>query len=696
MSPHLLCRLPLLLAAVGLSGNIAAAQEGDAATDLKVSRVALFSSGVGYFQCDTRVTGHASAELKFRTDQINDILKSLVARDADGGTIGVVSYASQDPIEKTLRSFGVDITGRPTLGQLLDQLRGEPVEIGGPRKMNGVIVGVEKRRQALPDKQVVEFDVLNVLTETGIQQLVLSEAQGIRLTNEKVAGELRKALDTLAKSHDADKKSVRLEFNGQGERRVRVSYLLEAPIWKTSYRLVLSAEGKPFLQGWATVENATEEDWNDVRLSLVSGRPISFIMDLYTPIYIPRPKVELELYASLRPPEMEAGFEDRSAVEMLGRVAARRESAPAAPAAAMRGRRMDEKAKSLGFAGAELAEADDAAFDGMKDSGVESVATAREAGELFEYVIDTPVSVARQHSAMLPIVNEEVDGEKVSVFNPATHAKHPLNSLMLTNATALHLMQGPVTLFDGNTYAGDAKLPDLNPGEKRLVPYALDLAIEVLTKQRSVPEETVSLRIAKGTLWHRRKLVDERVYDVKNKGDKERQVIIEQAYSGDWTLVEPKQPFERTQNLLRFKLPVAARQTASQLVRLEMTAEQAVGLTNLGFEQVQFYLRAKVISAGVKTALERIIVMRTELDNLSRQRGDLERDLNESRQDQERIRQNLATLPQNSDPYARQMRKFDDMETRIEQVSQRLADIRSQENEKRKELENYLLSLNVE
>lgn len=695
MSSPLLRCLPLLFVAFGVPATVAVAQDGNATTDLKVSRVALFSSGVGYFQCDSRVTGNASAELKFRTDQINDILKSLVARDADGGTIGVVGYASQDPIEKTLRSFGVDITGRPTLGQLLDQLRGEPVEIGGPRKMNGVIVGVEKRRQVLTDKQVIENDVLNVLTETGIQQLVLSDTQGIRLTNDKVAGELRKALDTLAKSHDADKKSVRLEFNGQGERRVQVSYLLEAPIWKTSYRLVLSDENKPFLQGWATVENATEEDWNDVQLSLVSGRPISFIMDLYTPIYIPRPKVELELYASLRPPEMEAGFEERTAADMLGRLAGRREAAPAAPAAQMRGRRMEDRAKSLGFAGAEMVEAD-AAFEDMKDSGVASVASAREAGELFEYPIDTPVSVARQHSAMLPIVTEEVEGEKVSVFNPATHAKHPLNSLLLTNATSLHLMQGPVTLFDGNTYAGDAKLPDLKPGEKRLVPYALDLAVEVLTKQRSVPEEMVSLRIAKGTLWHRRKLVDERVYDVKNKGDKQRQVIIEQAYSGDWTLVEPKQPFERTQNLLRFKLPVAPKQTASQLVRLEMTAEQAVALTNLGFEQIQFYMRAKVISPAVKAALERIIVMRTELDNLSRQRADLERDVNEARQEQERIRQNLATLPQNSDPYARQMRKFDDMETRIEQVSQRLAEMRTQENEKRKELESYLLSLNVE
>src|SRR5207248_2759432 len=117
-------------------------------------------------------------------------------------------------------------------------------------------------------------------------------------------------LATLATGHDADKKTVTLRFEGKGQRRVRASYLLEAPIWKTSYRLELT-EKKPFLQGWATVENATEEDWKDVRLSLVSGRPISFMMDLYTPIYVPRPREELELYASLRAPEFEAGYDDK-------------------------------------------------------------------------------------------------------------------------------------------------------------------------------------------------------------------------------------------------------------------------------------------------------------------------------------------------------------------------------------------------
>src|SRR5207253_8794750 len=116
--------------------------------------------------------------------------------------------------------------------------------------------------------------------------------------------EFRKALETLTLTHDTQKKSVSLNCVGEGERKVKVGYVVENPIWKTSYRLVLgkAKEEKPFLQGWAVVENPSDEDWKDVRMALVSGRPISFEMNLYDPLFVKRPTVELELFASLRPP----------------------------------------------------------------------------------------------------------------------------------------------------------------------------------------------------------------------------------------------------------------------------------------------------------------------------------------------------------------------------------------------------------
>lgn len=657
--------------------------------DLKISRIALFSSGVGFFQCEADVTDASTAELRFRTAQINDILKSLVVQDLDGGSISVVGYPSQEPIDRALKSFGVDITGKPTLAQLLDQLRGEAVRIAGSQSLDGLIVGVEKQRVVLDDKNVVDFDVLNVLTDAGLRQLRFSDLAGVKFANEKVDAELRKALATLAASHDADKKSVTIEFTGKGQRRVRASYLVEAPIWKTSYRLVLDDKTKPFLQGWAMVENTTEEDWKDVRLSLVAGRPISFTMDLYSPIYVPRPKEELELYTSLRPPTPEGVFTDV-------------QSALPPPAAAARlGKRSAGRGGTATIAGvagdlAMTPDVDKGLAEAIRDSGVQSVATAEEAGELYEYSIKTPVSIPRRQSAMLPIVNQEVTGQKVSLFNPANHPKHPLNALELHNTTGLNLMQGPVTLFDGNVYAGDAKLPDLRPDEKRLVAYALDLAMEVRVDSESQPGRIVSLRIAKGTLWHKTKYVDERTYVVRNKDAKDRTLLIEQPFSSDWTLVEPKDPFERTAHAFRFKVNVPAGKSVSQPVRLERVPEESVILSNTALNTITYYLRAKSISSAVKQALERLASLRNELDRLLAKRETAERDLETARSEQARIRENLKTLQGGGDAHARQLKKFDEFENQIERLSAELSDSRAQERKQVEAIDDYLLGLNVE
>lgn len=685
--------IPILIAC------LAAARAAAGPVDLRVTRVAVFSSGVAYFECDATVEGDASAELTFRTAQINDIIKSLMVHDFDGGAVGVVSYPSRDPIEKALRSFGVDITGKPTLAQLLDQLRGEPVEIAGPRTLSGVIVGVEKQKIAV-DRNTIEVDVLNVLTGAGIQQLRVSELGGIRLVNEKIDSELRKALATLALAHDADKKSVRLSFSGQGRRRVRVAYLLEAPIWKTSYRLALREGSKPVLHGWATVENATEEDWKDVRLSLVSGRPISFIMDLYSPLYVPRPKVEPELYASLRPPEYEGDVK-------LG-AAARPQDKEVARAGADRGRRtpaaLAAPADALegGAGGLVRPGAGDVDGDAMADwvgklgGSIQSVAAAQEAGELFEYRIQIPVSINRQNSAMLPIVTGPVEGEKVSIFNPGTHPKHPLNGLHLTNTTGMNLMQGPVTVFDSDVYAGEARLPDLRPGEKRLIAYALDLGTEVVVEQKPTHDEVLKARIAKGTFWLQRKLVDTRRYLVRNKDGKDKTVLLEQPYGNEWKLVEPKEPYERTALLSRFRVAVPAGRTVEQKVELEQVTDESIAMTSLDTRLIELYQRSAGVSQKVKDALQKLVTLRSELDAVVRQRAEREKETGEAVAEQGRVRQNLQTLDRNTDSYQRQLRKFDELETRIEQLREQVSRLRESEQEKRKALEDYLLSIEVD
>jgi len=268
----------LLVLACGhfaMVGSVRAADEL-----LPVKRVVLFTSGVGFFQREGEVSGEASVELSFRTEQINDLLKSLVLQDFGGGKIAPVVFGSRDPIEHTLKSFAIDVTDNPPLAELLNRMRGIEVEITAPNGIKGVVVGTEAQEQKVKD-EVIRIKILNLMTDQGLRAIPLEQVQQIQILNAPLDSEFRKALGVLATSHDTQRKPVLVTFTGQGKRRVSVGYILEAPIWKTSYRLELAEKKQPFLQGWAIVENTTDEDWKAVNLTLVSGRPISFIMDLY-------------------------------------------------------------------------------------------------------------------------------------------------------------------------------------------------------------------------------------------------------------------------------------------------------------------------------------------------------------------------------------------------------------------------------
>ena len=481
------------IAAFSFAGQLPAADEK--ASDVPLTRVVLFSSGVGFYEHNGKVEGDSHVDLRFNVEDINDLLKSMVLQDFGGGRISTVNYGSKDPITKALKTFAIDLTSNPTLADLLKQIRGEKVQVDAPTAITGTIVGVEKRKVKVGKEEVIEQEFLNILTDQGLRSVGLETVSRIRLLDDKLNGELQQALQILSSSHDTDKKTVTLNFLGQGKRDVKVGYIQESPIWKTSYRLVLKDDEKPFLQGWAIVENTTEQDWNDVNLTLVSGRPISFIMDLYQPLYVQRPEVKPELYASLKPQTYDQDLANKEAE--FRAAGERSEEKLAAKSEAPRNARfsMDGAARGRGFGGgfgggglggglAAPAAAAPAtqAFDPTQ--GVQSLAQAGDVGELFQYVIATPVKLPRQQSAMLPIVNESVEGSKVSIYNQNVQAKHPLNGLRLKNTTKLHLMQGPVTVFDGGAYAGDARIEDLQPGTERLVSYALDLDTEVCAREQ--------------------------------------------------------------------------------------------------------------------------------------------------------------------------------------------------------------------
>jgi len=686
----MLKRTCLLALLITFAAAITLAEESKDA-NLPLKRVVLFNSGVGFFEHSGKVDGNATVEMKFKTDQINDLLKSMVVQDLDGGRISTVNYGSKDPITKTLKTFSIDLTANPTLAQLLQQVRGERVELEAPNKLAGVILGVETRKKQIGEQTFIDVDILNLLTDGGLRAVPMDSISTLRLMNEKLDAELRKALALLASAHDTDKKAVELSFLGKGERRVRVGYIQEAPVWKTTYRLVLT-DDKPLLQGWAIVENTSEEDWKDVNLSLVSGRPISFVMDLYQPLYVPRPEVELELFASLRPQtygqDLAKKDEAFGGVRMnfLARGAKQRlmeeqpASAPAVPPGSMADMPNPESAKE----------------SWNISQGVQSAAQGADLGSLFQYTIDSPVSLPRQQSAMLPIVNADVKGEKVSIYNQNVHVKHPLAGLQFTNTTGLHLMQGPITVFDGGSYAGDAKIEDLPPGTERLISYAMDLDTEVAPLTKGYPEELLSVRLLKGTMIATRKYVRGQEYTVKNSGKAAKKVLIEYPVDASWKLVKPEKPAEKTRDLYRFAVDAKPGEPVTILVEEERTDSQTVVINNLDDGSLQFYINAKVVGDKVKDALKEIVKRKAELGQLTVNKQQHEQRVREIGEDQTRIRQNMAQLDRNSDVYKNYVKKFSDQESEIEKLRVQIAELVDEEVNKRKSLDGYLTGLDLQ
>ncbi|MBM4042216.1 MAG: DUF4139 domain-containing protein, partial [Planctomycetes bacterium] len=450
-----------------------------------VTKVTAFSSGVAYFEHNGKVTGSAEVQLKFKTDGMSDMLKSLVVLDLGGGTAGSVNYASSEPLTRALKSFGIDISGAPTLAQLLQQVRGAEVAIMAPEKITGKVLGVEtKTRHILPSNTIIQEQVLCLVTAEGIKSIPIETIRGIALTNEKLNSELNKALALLVESRDTDSKAVQINFVGEGERPVRIGYISEAPVWKTSYRLVLTDEKKEeaTLQGWAIVENTSDYDWEGVDLTLVAGRPISFVEDLYTPLYLDRPVVQTERFASLRPRTYEDGIKAEKEMlalraemeDAVGDLAeGRREARKADMGARARANRMLAAAPGAPPAAGKPMEQLERAATAALTRGATAVATGQAVGELFSYHIKTPVSLSRRKSAMLPIVNQVVKCRKISIYNPGQLATNPLNGVWLTNSSPSSLLAGPVTVFDAGTYAGDAQIGNFPPGDKRLLSYAV-------------------------------------------------------------------------------------------------------------------------------------------------------------------------------------------------------------------------------
>ena len=679
---------------------------------LPVRRITLFTSGVSYTERGGTVDGDATVPLLFRTPQINDILKSMVLIDRQG-QVQPATYAAHDPVGHTLRSFAVDVTQNLSQQEILNRLRGSrvTVETGNRPALTGQIVGVESRQVLGADGKPTAVAFLNLLGETGLASVRLDTDTTVRLLDAQLNKEFQDALTTLATQTDEQRRQVTLHFAGQGKREVRVGYVTEAPLWKMSYRLLISGAdldkpGKPYLQGWAMVENTSDDDWQNVRLSLVSGRPISFIQDLYQPLYIPRPVVGPDIVASPYPQTHDGSLLSTNGQGFGGGGGGYPVGASGPSGFGGGGRNgapgedkntLDRMARVSGDTYMAYKASDPAArsLDYLRES-VKAQAAGQKAGELFQYNISTPVTLPRRQSALIPVVAQDIEADKVSLYNADSDARYPLNALRLHNTTALHLKGGPVTLFDGGIYAGDARMEDIPPGDTRLLSYAVDLGIEGERQAIQYSSVETGLSLKRRLLIIARRDRMETTYTLKSKSDKPRTVLIEHPFNSLFSLIQPTKPAERTAALYRFTVALAPGKAETLKVVQERPQTENLALLDGDMNRLTGYTKSKSISPKLLAALQEILARRRHVQDLEAQAAARESDVQAIGTDQERIRKNMMALDKDSALYKRYVGELDTQESKIETLRQEAARLRAQAVTAAQEFSAYLDTLTIE
>lgn len=690
---------------------------------LPIRRITLYRSGVGAFERQGAVQENARVQLRFDVGQINDILKSLQLLDLDGGRIDSVSYASKDPLARRLSSFSVPIADSPSLPVLLGRLRGSAIEVKTIEgsTISGTILNVESRK--VPgggkDQPAIEMPFVALVTGAGIRAVAIDAITAMQLQDKQLADELNRALAAVAEARADRIKAVDLSLSGAGNRRVVVRYVHETPVWKTSYRLVLSdapeqkaaaaggKDGKPVpdtlsLQGWAIVENTTDNDWKDVRLSLVSGRPVSFQMDLSEPLYLGRPDIPVPTIPGVLPRNFAAGTGGEKPGTPPMPAASGAPGRPAGPGGEARARSALGRLEA-GKMEMPATDANGLARDMLSLSADDLVryspaaqARAGEVGEVFFFEVQNPVTIERQRSAMIPFLGSNIEGRRVSIYNMADRPDHPMRGLQLTNTSGMQLLPGPLAVFDGTAYAGDATINQVSPGDKRLLAYALDLDVVVTTKPESSGDVT-RVRIVQGLIEQTFKSRESLTYTFDNKDQKRsRTIIVEHPKLPGWSLVGPEKAQEETQDLYRLEVTADAGKAASLTVTQEIVRAQQLDITSIDTPTIVRLGQSGKASPAVVKAIQQLAGLQSAVAQAQNEVNALQQQISTNTAEQTRISQTMERLPQNSDVYADYMKELKDLNTTLRTLRQKHKDKMAEAVTKTSERDAFVQNLNVE
>lgn len=699
-------------------GGVAPAAVATTGMDaLPITSITLYRSGVGSFLRSGQVTDDAKVQLRFDVSQINDVLKTMQVLDLSGGRVESVSYASKDPLVRRMASFSLPIGDNPSMQSLLERLRGSVITLQLTEgTVSGTVLSTEVRKVPVAGTGPggtgagsIDAAFVNLVTGTGIRSVPIASIGSFQLADKTLAEELNRALMALADSRGERSKAVEVTLDGAGKRNIVVGYVHETPVWKTTYRLLLpetedagSPAPQAVMQGWAIVENTTDQDWQNVRLSLVSGRPVSFTMDLYEPLYLNRPDVAVPTLAGVMPRNYDAardvagrpGSNDPRMAMRRGTeggptgggrgIAPGSPPAPASAPALVDVERMQLAEPKAGApSGADFAE-----------YGAKAAASAREVGEVFQFTLNEPVTIERQRSAMIPILSGTVGARRVSIYNPGDRQDFPMRGVEITNGDT-QLLPGPLAVFDGSTYAGDATINQVAAKDKRLIAYAVDLEVNAETRSESQNNLT-KLTIVQGVVRHSYGQRFTTTYVFTNKDSKrQRTIMVEHPRMDGWNYTGAK-PVEESATVHRFEVKAEAGKTAELKVVQERTMMEEAGVLGYDMEALVRYRSEGKLSQAVLDAFKAVATKQMAVQDQERTVANISGQLDELRKEQTRVAGIMKDLDRNSDAYKNLLQKLNSQEKQIDELTGQQKSGRDRLVTLQRELNAYIAGLSVE
>jgi hypothetical protein len=645
-------------------------------TDLPIVHMTLYKHGVGYFRRRGNLEGE-SIKLTFRREEMDDLLKSLTVLDYVGGQVRGIDYDTPQSQAERLAGNSVILGDTRSVRDLLMALRGREVQlqVNDGSSLQGLLLGLDEA-----DEKPLEQSLVSLLQKDSEKVAVvpLSRVEGVELHNATAAADLRFFLQTALGQETHRSITIRLS---PGSHDLEVSYIAPAPTWRVSYRLVMdtagaanSQEPQTLLQGWGIFDNRLEEDLTDISLSLTAGMPVSFVYDLYTPHTPTRPVVKEENRVAAGPIMFEAALDEIAEEGMVM-------AAPAAPMPAMHRR----AAVPSGVSPKTMAAA------------VESAATGKALGELFQYAVSVPVTVGRGQSAMVPIVSSSLNPKKDLIYNGTKMATHPVATLRFKNSTGLTLERGPVTVLENGEYMGEAVLPFTADKTEAVISYAVELGVHI-KEDLSTESQLHGLQIKEGYLLHQLYDIRRTRYQVDNRTAQPKVVLIERNINPHHIIFDTPDPFEKTFDTHRYKVEAHPGKITELVVQERFLRVQREELRRQSYQGLQRYFENKFLDKETYEGLKALLDAWAEIGRLENVIAEQEKRRARIYKAQEQIQKNMGALAKEGEEgrlRGRYVKQLTQTEEELAEVDQIVTQTQAEIAQKQAHIEQMIAALNT-